>query len=236
MCCDSAHKTLPVLTGGAYLHISKNADDILVKNAKRAMSMFASTSPSYLILQSLDRANMYMATLYKNELCECARKTRKLKEYMNDKGFELVGDEEIKITLRPKSFGYTGEELYFILKEKGIVCEFADKDHLVMMLTPALDDCDYEKIYASLAGIDRRPCIDELPPKICIPKVAMTPRQAMECDFEILPANDCSGRILACDCVSCPPAIPIVACGEIIDKQAIKLFEYYGIDSLKVIL
>ena len=70
ICCDSAHKTLPVLTGGAYLHISENAPDILYAEAERAMSLFASTSPSYLILQSLDIANKYMSDGYKRKkLC-----------------------------------------------------------------------------------------------------------------------------------------------------------------------
>ena len=61
MCCSSAHKTLPVLTGGAYLHINKKADASLVDAAKDALALFGSTSPSYLILQSLDAANAYLA-------------------------------------------------------------------------------------------------------------------------------------------------------------------------------
>ena len=52
ICCDSAHKTLPVLTGGAYLHISKNAPEYFRACAKHAMALFGSTSPSYLILAS----------------------------------------------------------------------------------------------------------------------------------------------------------------------------------------
>ena len=66
MCCDSAHKTLPVLTGGAYLHISQTSEskEWLSANADMAMSLFASTSPSYLIMQSLDRANLYIHENY----------------------------------------------------------------------------------------------------------------------------------------------------------------------------
>ena len=52
--CDSAHKTLPVLTGGAYLHISKSAPAALREDAKAALALFGSTSPSYLTLASLD--------------------------------------------------------------------------------------------------------------------------------------------------------------------------------------
>ena len=57
MCCDSGHKTLPVLTGGAYLHLGPDApvqDEATVRNT---LNLFGSTSPSYLILQSLDQCN-----------------------------------------------------------------------------------------------------------------------------------------------------------------------------------
>ena len=62
LCCDSAHKTLPVLTGGAYLHLSSAFDAVYGNQAKHAMAIFGSTSPSYLILQSLDCANAYLVT------------------------------------------------------------------------------------------------------------------------------------------------------------------------------
>ena len=46
--CDSAHKTLPVLTGGAYLQIHRDAPAIFREQAERGMALFASTSPSWL--------------------------------------------------------------------------------------------------------------------------------------------------------------------------------------------
>ena len=53
ICCDSAHKTLPVITGGAYLHISPSAPEVLKNEARLALNLFGTTSPSYLILSSL---------------------------------------------------------------------------------------------------------------------------------------------------------------------------------------
>ncbi|MBQ9745753.1 MAG: amino acid decarboxylase, partial [Clostridia bacterium] len=50
MCSDSAHKTLPALTGCAYLHVAKDAPPVLAENAKNALALFGSTSPSYLLL------------------------------------------------------------------------------------------------------------------------------------------------------------------------------------------
>ena len=43
MCCDSAHKTLPSLTGAAYLHIGDSMRDIISPYAKNALSLFGST-------------------------------------------------------------------------------------------------------------------------------------------------------------------------------------------------
>ena len=67
LCCDSAHKTLTVLTGGAYLHLgpSVQADEAAVRNA---LALFGSTSPSYLILQSLDAANAVLADGFREKL------------------------------------------------------------------------------------------------------------------------------------------------------------------------
>ena len=72
MCCDSAHKTLPVLTGGGYLHISSHAPGELDSMADSAMALFASTSPSYLILQSLDAANGILDGSWKRALHHAA--------------------------------------------------------------------------------------------------------------------------------------------------------------------
>ena len=235
MCCDSAHKTLPVLTGGAYLHMAGGLSESIYRNAKRAMALFASTSPSYLILQSLDMANMYMATSFKAELNSCINKVSELKNHIKNMGFELFGDEDIKITVSPKSYGYLGVELYEILKESKIMCEFADSDYLVMMFTPSICDSDYEKIKDAFSRIEKREPISSRAPEMKLPRRAMTVREATMSDFCVLDAKDSCGRILASECVSCPPAVPILACGEIIDHDAIKLFEYYGIDKLKIV-
>ena len=68
ICCDSAHKTLPVLTGGAYLQISKTAPEYFAKHAKQVMALYGSTSPSYLILSSLDLCNHQFKSGYQERL------------------------------------------------------------------------------------------------------------------------------------------------------------------------
>jgi arginine/lysine/ornithine decarboxylase len=53
--------------------------------------------------------------------------------------------------------------------------------------------------------------------------------------FERIPAEESVGRILASPGVSCPPAVPIVLCGERIDDKALELFRYYGIETCDVV-
>ena len=84
MCCDSAHKTLPVLTGGAYLHIAGSAPEVFKERAKDSLSLFGSTSPSYLLLQSLDAMNAYIDDSYKKDLTELVVKISEIKEKFDE--------------------------------------------------------------------------------------------------------------------------------------------------------
>ena len=229
MCCDSAHKTLPVLTGGAYLHISENADKMLCEQAENALSLFASTSPSYLILQSLDKANEYLET-YGEKLKTFEKNVLQLKERLE--GYTLVGDEPLKITLETKPYGYTGEEFAKLLEKQGVVCEFSDPDYTVMMLTPETDLCILSK---ALIAIPKREAITEKAPPLTVCQKVFSIREAVFSQSEELPVSLCNGRVLSDTAVACPPAIPIVVCGERIDENAVKLFKYYGINSCRVV-
>lgn len=107
LCCDSAHKTLPVLTGGAYLHLAKHLPGWFAQRAKISLSLFGSSSPSYLILQSLDAANGQME-IFRASLADFLPKADALKTALTAHGFLLTGEEPLKLTIMPKSFGYTG--------------------------------------------------------------------------------------------------------------------------------
>lgn len=235
MCADSAHKTLPVLTGGAYLHISENAPTLFSENAERAMALFASTSPSYLILQSLDAANAYLADGYAEKLVrfECAASA--LKAAINSLGFDTVSAEALKITVAPKSCGYTGTELADVFEKNGIVCEFCDADYLVMMLTPEMGENTLLRIKTAFESIPKRAPIIEAAPRLANAERAMSIREATFAPSEIVSVKNSLGRILADASVSCPPAILIAICGERIGCEQIRLFEYYGVENIRVV-
>ena len=235
MCCDSAHKTLPALTGAAYLHISPAAPSQLAQQAKNAMALFGSTSPSYLILQSLDAVNGYLADGYADALAAFVQKMERLKESLALHGYGLLGDEPLKLTLQTKSYGYTGTALAALLEAQGVICEFCDPDHLVLMLTPQSGEEGLERLETALKAIPARPPIEEKPPAFCRCEQVLSIREAVFSPCETVPASRAVGRVLAAPSVGCPPAVPIVVCGERIDEAAAAAFEYYGIQNCTVV-
>lgn len=232
ICCDSAHKTFPVLTGGAYLHISRNAPSLFAQKAETAMSMFASTSPSYLILQSLDMANLYIYNGYTERLGKFVETVSELKAELGDKGFQFVGDEPLKLTIAAKPYGYTGDELASVLSKEKTVCEFSDPDYTVMMLTP---ETDIAKLKTALLKIKKKTPIIYTPPKPMLQEKVLSPAKAILLPSQECEVENCLGEVLATPSVMCPPAIPIVVCGERIDQSAIDCFKYYGIEKCFVV-
>lgn len=232
MCASSAHKTLPVLTGGAYLHISEKLSHISESDVKTALSLFGSTSPSYLIMQSLDMANKIISDDFKDKLSSFEKEMKKLKSEITEQGYTLVEDEVLKITIDAKKYGYYGYELADILKENNISCEFADPDFLVLMLAP---DSDLKKLREVLLKIKKKKEISLPSPCISKPRRIYSPREASFMQRETVPISESLGRILAVSTVGCPPAVPIVAGGEEIDENAIRCFEYYNIKNCTVI-
>ncbi len=232
LCCDSAHKTLPVLTGGAYLHV---ADGTLAAQAKNALALFGSTSPSYLILQSLDAANAYLADGYAARLAVFASDVHQLEKVLRAHGYMLDGNEPLKITICAKAYGYDGKQLAAMLLKNGIVCEFADPDFTVLMLTPEIGAEGLEKLEKALLSIPQKAGIVAPPPPLCNCERVMTVREASLSLCETVPARESVGRVLAAASVGCPPAVPIVVCGERIDRAAVRCFAYYGIDTVTVV-
>ncbi|MBR3276359.1 MAG: amino acid decarboxylase [Eubacterium sp.] len=236
MCCDSAHKTLPALTGAAYLHIGNDAPALWEKEAENALALFGSTSPSYLILQSLDAVNALLADGYPDKINKTVRKTALFKERFAEKGWVFAGNEPMKITLEAKKAGYTGLQLADALRKYGVECEFADPDFCVLMPSAETADEDWallEKAFGELPVKDPLP--DERPG---IPPVRrrMRIRDAVFAPHEELPAEECAGRIFADAYMGCPPAVPVAIAGELLDEEAVKAFRYYGIEKIKTVI
>ncbi len=234
ICCDSAHKTLPVLTGGAYLHLSAGMDTAVGEQARNALMLFGSTSPSYLILQSLDAANQYLDN-YPEQLRMLIPQLEAFKGRLCQRGYSLYGSEALKLTIQAKPYGYTGNQLAELLRQLKIEPEFADPDYLVLMLSAETDGETLSQLEQALCRIPPQPPIKEESPAFAPGEQVLTIREAALACSELLPVGQCLGRILAVPTVGCPPAVPILVCGERIDRHAIACFAYYGIDNCFVI-
>lgn len=235
LCCDSAHKTLPVLTGGAWLHIHKNALPVFSARAKMAMAMFGSTSPSYLILQSLDRVNAYLADGYSQRLSETVCQIQGMKSRLAQRGWCFAGDEPMKLTLDAKDYGYTGPGLAELLMTAGIVCEYADPDYLVLMPTPESLAGALELLEAVLSGVEKATPLPHCLLTFQRPERRMTVRQAMLLPSETVPAERAAGRVAASFGASCPPAISPAVPGELISESTAAVYQYYGVRAIEVL-
>ncbi len=233
LCCDSAHKTLPALTGAAYLHIVPQAESLFAEQAREALALFGSTSPSYLILQSLDAVNAYLADDYCEKLAKTVEAVAVLRQTLSACGYTFLGDEPLKLTFDAKAYGYRGEELAAAFYERSIVSEFYDPDYVVWMLTP--ESGDLSRLSAVAAAIPRRERRADKPPRLCLPAQVMTAKEALFAAQETVAVEHAVGRTLAQVTVGCPPAVPIVMCGERIDESAANAFAYYGITHCTVV-
>ena len=233
MCCDSAHKTLPALTGAAYLHAG-GWPGLTVREVRENMALFGSTSPSYLTLASLDGVNGLLAGDWSEKLSRFCLRLTCLKLELFRAGWALYDSDPLRLTLWASESGYRGDELAGILRQKGIECEFADPDFTVLMLSPGQEEDDF-RIGRTLLSIPIRKSLEHTPPPVQRGKKACSIRAAMLAPSEAVPTEKALGRILAAPCVSCPPAVPILICGELVTKEAIDAFKYYGIRTLSVV-
>ena len=232
-CCDSAHKTLPALTGAAYLHIGKSAPELFFREARQAMALFGSTSPSYLILASLDECNRVLNNGYHEQLTKFCRVLDFSRDTLREKGWQVEDTDPLRLTVAAPT-GCTGRELADTLRQRGIECEYADGEYIVFMLTPSNDLMELAMLLTAMGEA----------PGACAPRQALTParceavmniRQALFATGETVPAAESLGRICRAPTVSCPPAIPIVMPGERITPEAVALFAQYGIENVDVV-
>ena len=229
ICCDSAHKTLPVLTGGAYLHVS---DELNKPDVKRELSLYASTSPSWLILASLDRANAIISDPdFASGLKKIAAKVEDIRSSVRMKTY---GNEYLKLTLVPNTYGYTGDEVADILRSFGIEPEFSDVNYVTLMFSSFNSDKDFEVLTDALDSIKEREPLAVPTYTVPTPTKVKGIREAVFGKTEVIPVIESEGRVAGFVKTSCPPAVPIVICGERITLDHIKALKAYGFTTIEV--
>lgn len=236
ICCDSAHKTLPVLTGGAYLHLSSDLNEVLGGFVKSSMALFGSTSPSWIILQSLDMCNKVVSgDCFREGLKEVSDKLNILAQKLQKHGFNSVTSEPLKLLIKPLEFGYEGGEIAEALSGYGIECEFSDRESVVLMASPMNDPADFDKVFDCLENLPSREAIKAIYPSVVRPVSRISIREASMKMGRLVPTESAIGCVAGFCKTSCPPAVPIVMCGEVIDEDVVRCLKAFGFDKIWIV-
>lgn len=244
LCCDSAHKTLPVLTGGAYLHASwaylqAQRTDVptMRSRLKEAMGLFGSTSPSYLVLLSLDLCTRYLNERGRSDFCTLEERAAAWMQEAERCGFVPISAhmDPTKLTLDAAAIGWDGRELAEHFRAWGVECEYAAERHLVLMAAPQNTPEDWCAAYRALAALQPHPGRKEEPAPFSLPEQVLSLRKARFAPRRCIPVEEAEGCVSAETRIHCPPGVPIVVAGERIGMQQQKLLKRSGISLVSVI-
>lgn len=234
MTADSAHKTLPCLTGGAYLHISENAPKAFTERAKELMAIFGTSSPSYLIMDSLDLCNRHIAD--ERERAESVfAEVKKLKTALMTAGYKLRKSDALRITLDACKYGYSGNELGSLLRQNGVSCELADSRYVVLLFSTGQNLSDFPRILEAAKKIARKPETESKGPDFTLPTAVFSPRDALFSPSEEIALTEAEGRVCASIVCPCPPCVPLVMPGELFTASAVELMKVYGVEKVRVV-
>ncbi len=224
--CHSAHKTLNALTGAAYLHL--NGSLINREAVREALTMFQSSSPSYVIASSADTARDELAT--GNAWSETYDMCERFKEEMRKSGVKVFESDDVtRLVLNFSHFGITGFDVSRALSKKGIDVEMADLYNIVLIVTPSNTPSDLDALKKAIAkitssGASFAPSPRVLPPPPC--NQTLTPSDAFFSDRVKLPLERAEGRVSCASVSSYPPGIPVIYMGETIRREHIDYIKY----------
>ncbi|MBQ8170564.1 MAG: amino acid decarboxylase [Oscillospiraceae bacterium] len=231
MSAESAHKTLPVLTGGAYLHFAGGAD---FTRAKEMMAAFGSSSPSYLMLESLDKFNKFITERPDavNFACEAVANLKRKLE-----GFEIPIKESdpLRVVVNAYEYGYNGFNYADKLRQNGVECEMSDRNHAVLLFSAATTHRDCQRALTAMSLIPQKKPIPKAVYPVLKPKAALPAYDAMFMPQKKVPLAKAIGFVCGGIIAPCPPCVPLVMPGEIISDEAAEALRLYNVKEVAVI-
>ena len=222
---QSAHKVLSAFTQSALMHTQ--GDRINKQRISQCLALTQSTSPSYLLLGSLDAARHQMATEGTKLLSETIELSNfAYAELSQITGLSVMQPSDLtRLTVDVSKLGLTGYEADEILHEKfGVTAELPALRSLTFILSVGNTESDIHKLitgFKSLLNFRRKA---ELIPTAPLPPATstlLTPRQAFYAQTQTVAIENAPGRICAETICPYPPGIPTLLPGDIIAKDAI---------------
>ena len=243
---QSLHKTLPALTGTALLHIQ--GDLVKEENVARELSIFETSSPSYILMSSIEECldiienrGKKLFEEYQNNLKYFYNETK------NFKNLKILGNEIEnkdyydfgKIVIKTNKTNIAGKELICILrKEYKIELEMLSINYALAMTSICDSRENFERLLDALKKIDR-----SLEQKgevynnydIILPKKEISILEAIKnTNSEFKDYNELKGKISKEYIWVYPPGIPLITPGEIIDDDIIRKIREFGKAGIEV--
>ncbi len=231
ICCDSFHKTLPTLTGAAVLHSRVGMFD--KREIKYNMSMFGSTSPSYLIMDSIGLCVDWLKKEGRSCFNQLAKNKKRLTENLS---LNFLQTDCSKITIDCLNVRNGVPGLVALLKKYKIEPEYTDSRYVTLIISPFLNDMDWDRLRECLSKVEieankRSSKTIEIP----VPIVKLSLNRAFRMEVEQVDVKCSIGRICGRSQWICPPGIPIIAAGELITADIVDLLMKNNIKSIYVI-
>jgi arginine/lysine/ornithine decarboxylase len=226
----SAHKTLPSLTQTSFLHVN---DKSLIDKADFYFGVFQSTSPSYILMASMDYSRAFLE--YEGQIAyeKLFIKLDKFKWDIKDLSYIKVLDknyinesetilDESRIVLCLEE-GLSGHKLLEVLRNNKIQAEMSGENNVVLICSPFNTEADFELLVRTLRNIDLN-IIEDREKSFCfakLPKQGLIPGEAFLREKEVISLELSEGKMAGDNIIPYPPGVPMLIIGEVIDKEHI---------------
>jgi arginine decarboxylase len=236
---QSTHKTLSAMTQSSMLHIQGNR--VCSQRISKALQLVQSTSPSYLLLASLDAARQQMALAGKELMSQAIALATKASNEIAEIPHLSVLNPEIqpglryldptRLTINLSQLGITGFAADEILHQQlGVTCELPLLQHLTFIISVGNTKEDIQQLIEACLILSHQPsaishqssAISDYPSYLNLDPVKVSPRQAYFKSTETMPIEQASDRL--CGELICPypPGIPLLMPGEVITLEVVK--------------
>lgn len=233
---NSTHKMIPSLTQAALIH--RGTDRFSHEDLLKYINIYNTTSPSYLLMLSIEAGLAYMDREGRNELIKKSEEIENLKKAIN---YDLDLNHESIIASDPMKFlfripGMTGEEVVedFILN-KGIRLEMGDLYYALGIVSPINTSDELKSLKDAILSYKDGTYKKIIPQAFPLPEKRLLPKETFLSEGERISYKNASGRISKEIIGAYPPGVPLVAFGEIITEEIIKTIDKFLDEGIEVI-
>ena len=233
---NSTHKMIPSLTQAALIH--RGTDRFSHEDLLKYVNIYNTTSPSYLVMLSIEAGLDYMDREGRSELIERCKDIESLKDAINydiDLSHEsIIANDPMKFLFRIP--GKTGEEVVedFIIN-KDIRLEMGDLYYALGIISPINTSGEIESLKEAILSYEDGEYKKIIPQDFPIPEKKLLPREAFLSEGERISYKDARGRISKEIIGAYPPGVPLVSFGEVISEEIINKIDEFLAEGIEVI-